>query len=61
MDLFIDHLRNINLHHTLVNSHTLQLETVNSVTKQMRETFPKLRTVFGMNESLKLHVTFAHY
>ena len=61
MDLFIDHLRNINLHHTLVNSHTLQLETVNSVTKQMRETFPKLHTVFGMDEGLKLHVIFAHY
>ena len=27
----------------------------------MRETFLKLHTVFGMNESLKLHVIFAHY
>ena len=59
--LFIDHLRNINLLHTLVNSHTLQLETVRNVIKQMRETFLKLHTVFGMNESLKLHVIVAHY
>ena len=27
----------------------------------MRETFLKLHTVFGMNESLKLHVVFARY
>ena len=35
--LFIDHLRNINLLHTLVNSHTLQLETVRNVIKQMTQ------------------------
>ena len=27
----------------------------------MRETFLKLHTVFGVNESLKLHVIFAHF
>ena len=59
--LFIDHLRNINFLHTLVNSHTLQLETIRSVIKQMRKTFLKLHTLFGLNESLKLHVIFAHY
>ena len=59
--LFINHLRNINLLHTLVNSHTLQLETIRSVINQMRETFLKLHTVFGMNETLKLHVIFSHY
>ena len=27
----------------------------------MRKTFLKLHTLFGLNESLKLHVIFAHY
>ena len=27
----------------------------------MRENFLKLHTLFGLNESLKLHVIFAHY
>ena len=45
----------------MVNSHTLQLETIRSVIKQMRKTFLKLHTLFGLNESLKLHVIFAHY
>ena len=53
--LFIDH--NINLLHTLI----LQLESIRSVIKQMRENFLKLHTLFGLNESLKLHVIFAHY
>ena len=56
-----DSLRNINFLHTLVNSHTLQLETIRSVIKQIRKTFLKLHTLFGLNESLKLHVIFAHY
>ena len=38
-----------------------QLETIRSVIKQMRKTFLKLHTLFGLNESLKLHVIFAHY
>ena len=38
-----------------------QLETIRSVIKQMRKTFLKLHTRFGLNESLKLHVIFAHY
>ena len=37
------------------------LETVRIAINQMLETFLKLHTVFGMNETLKLHVIFAHY
>ena len=55
------HLLQDLFHLFLANSHTLQFETIRSVIKQMRETFLKLHTVFGMNESLKLHVIFAHY
>ena len=59
--LFIGHLRNINLLHTLVNSHTLNLDIIKAVIAQMRETFLKLHTKFKMSESLKLHVIFSHY
>ena len=55
------HLLQDLFHLLLANSHTLQFETIRSVIKQIRETFLKLHTVFGMNESLKLHVIFAHY
>ena len=55
------HLLQDLFHLLLANSHTLQLETIRSVIKQIRETFLKLHTIFGMNESLKLHVIFAHY
>ena len=55
------HLLQDLFHLLLANSHTLQFETIRSVIKQMRETFLKLHTVFGVNESLKLHVIFAHY
>ena len=59
--LFIEHLRNINLLHTLVNSHTLNLDIIKAVIAQMRENFLKLHTKFKMSESLKLHVIFSHY
>ena len=59
--LFIEHLRNINLLHTLVNSHTLSLDTIKAVIAQMRRTFIKLHTTFHMSESLKLHIIFSHY
>ena len=59
--LFIGHLRNINLLHTLVNSHTLNLDIIKAVIAQMRENFLKLHTKFKMSESLKLHVIFSHY
>ena len=53
-------LRNINLLHTLVNSHTLSLDTIKAVIAQMRRTFIKLLTTFHMSESLKLHIIFSH-
>ena len=58
--LFIEHLRNINLLRTLVNSHTLNLDIIKAVIAQMRENFLKLHTKFKMSESLKLHVIFSH-
>ena len=39
--LFIEHLRNINLLHTLVNSHDLRLEMIKDVIGKMRENFLK--------------------
>ena len=59
--LFIEHLRNINLLHTLVNSHTLNLYTIEAVIAKMRENFLKLHQKFKMSETLKLHVIFSHY
>ena len=47
--------------HTLVNSHTLSLDTIKAVIAQMRRTFIKLHTTFHMSESLKLHIIFSHY
>ena len=47
--------------HTLVNSHTLSLDTIKAVIAQMRRTFIKLLTTFHMSESLKLHIIFSHY
>ena len=59
--LFIEHLRNINLLHTLVNSHDLRLEMIKDVIGKMRENFLKLHEKFEMSETLKLHIIFAHY
>ena len=59
--LFIEHLRNINILHTLVNSHNLNLDTIKSVIAQMRRIFIKLHKKFHMSESLKLHIIFSHY
>jgi len=59
--LFIEHLRNIGLLHTLVNSHTLNLAPIQAVIANMRENFLKLHDKFEMSESLKLHIIFSHY
>ena len=59
--LFIEHLRNINLLHTLVNSHTLNIDIITAVIAKMRENFLKLHQKFKMSETLKLHVIFSHY
>ena len=56
-----EHLRNINLLHTLVNSHNLNLDTIKSVIAQMRRIFIKLHKKFHLSESLKLHIIFSHY
>ena len=56
-----DHLKNINLLHTLVNSHTLNIDTIEAVIAKMRENFLKLHEKFKMSETLKLHVIFSHY
>ena len=47
--------------HTLVNSHTLNLDSIQAVIAKMREIFLKLHDKFEMSESLKLHVIFSHY
>ena len=47
--------------HTLVNSHTLNLDRIKAVIAKMRENFLKLHEKFKMSESLKLHVIFSHY
>ena len=44
-----------------VNSHTLNLDTIEAVIAQMRENFLKLHQKFKMSETLKLHVIFSHY
>ena len=58
--LFIEHLRNINILQTLVNSHNLNLDIIKSVIAQMRRIFIKLYKKFHMSESLKLHIIFSH-
>ena len=47
--------------HTLVNSHTLNLDSIQAVIAKMRENFLKLHDKFEMSESLKLHIIFSHY
>ena len=59
--LFIEHLKNINLLHTHVNSHTLDITTIEAVIAKMRKNFLKLHQKFKMSETLKLHVIFSHY
>ena len=39
--LFIEHLRNINLLHTLVNSHTLNLDTIEAIIAKNEGKFPE--------------------
>ena len=39
-----------------MNSHTLNLDTIEAVIAKMREYFLKLHQKFKMNETLKLHV-----
>ena len=60
MDSYTD-LKNINLLHTHVNNHTLDITTIEAVIAKMRKNFLKLHQKFKMSETLKLHVIFSHY
>ena len=44
-----------------MNSHTLNIDTIEAVIAKTRENFLKLHQKFKMSETLKLHVIISHY